>query len=182
MHNGGKSDIRSTMVKKAEAPDNIARRAAFSRCQRYRYQLERRWEGKSPPKRVVFIGLNPSTADHQIDDPTIRRCMGFACSWGYNVLTVVNLFAYRTPYPAELKKAIDPVGAYNSRHLNRVISEADLVVACWGRHGGWQKQDKRLVKRFKDRLYCLAENNDGSPVHPLYQRSTAQPSPWPNKS
>lgn len=161
------------------AMDNIKRTAAFSRCQRYRYQLERRWDNDSPAKRVVFIGLNPSTADHRMDDPTIRRCMGFTRSWGYNVLTVVNLFAFRTPYPAELKRTIDPVGPYNARHLSRVIRSADLVIACWGRHGGWKNQDTHLLKRFKDRLFCLAENSDASPAHPLYQRATTQPSPWP---
>lgn len=181
MHNGGRLKIRSTVAKKEEALNTITRKAAFSRCNLYRYQLERRWDRESQSKRVVFIGLNPSTADHQVDDPTIRRCMGFARSWGYNVVTVVNLFAYRTPYPAELKKAIDPVGARNTRYLSRVIREADLVIACWGRDGGWWEQDKRLVNRFKDRLYCLAENSDGSPAHPLYQRATTKPSPWPKK-
>ena len=163
---------------KERTVSNITRKAAFSRCQRYRYQLERRWECESPAKRVVFIGLNPSTADHRVDDPTIRRCMGFTRSWGYNTLTVVNLFAYRTPYPAELKKVLDPVGAYNSRHVGSVIRDADLVIACWGRNGCWLEQDKQLVGRFKDRLFCLAENSDGSPAHPLYQPATAQPSRW----
>ena len=179
MHNGWRLENRSTVAKKEEALNNITRKAAFSRCQRYRYTLERRWEIKKPAKRVVFIGLNPSTADHRVDDPTIRRCMGFARSWGFNELTVVNLFAYRTPYPTELKQASDPIGVYNSRYLGRVIREADLIIACWGRHGTWRNQDTRLANRFRDRLFCLAENNDGSPVHPLYQKSTAQPRPWP---
>ena len=156
----------------------ITRTATFSRCLDYRYTLERRWNSETADKRVVFVGLNPSTADHRVDDPTIRRCIGFARSWGYNVLTVVNLFAYRTPYPSELRKASDPIGSSNSRHLGRVIRESDLVIACWGRHGSWQAQDKRLEKRFKDRLNCLAINNDGSPAHPLYQRATVTPIPW----
>lgn len=167
------------MAKKEETLNNITRKAVFSRCKRYRYQLTRRWDREAPERHVVFIGLNPSTADHQVDDPTIRRCMGFTRNWGYNTLTVINLFAYRTPYPVELKKSADPIGPQNSRHLGRVIRSADLVIACWGRHGGWQEQDQRLLRRFGDRLYCLAENNDGSPAHPLYQKSTVQPLRWP---
>ena len=107
------------MPTQSESP--IKRRAVFSRCKTYRYSLERLWETETPVKRVVFIGLNPSTADHRVDDPTIRRCMGFAERWGYNALRVVNLFAYRTPYPEELKKAQDPVGPYNAKHLGAAI-------------------------------------------------------------
>lgn len=156
----------------------IKRNAAFSRCKTYRYTLERVWEDGKPLARVVFIGLNPSTADHRVDDPTIRRCMGFTRSWGYNMLTVVNLFAYRTPYPAVLKKAQDPIGPYNVKYLGKVIREAELVIACWGKDGAWLKQDVRLSKRFVGTLQCLAMNKDGSPAHPLYQRSEKTPEPW----
>jgi len=78
----------------------IERKASFSHCKRYRYQLLRRWEGGIG--RCVIVGLNPSTADAQNDDPTIRRCMGFAQDWGFNELIMVNLFAYRTPHPLHL--------------------------------------------------------------------------------
>ncbi len=158
--------------------ENITRTAAFSRCKRYRYKLERYWANDEAARRVVFIGLNPSTADHRVDDPTIRRCMDFTRRWGFNALTVINLFAYRTPYPNELKNAIDPVGPYNSKHLHQAIDNADLVIACWGRHGGWKEQDKRLAKRYVGQLFCLAINTDGSPAHPLYQRADTQPMVW----
>jgi len=157
---------------------NITRSASFSRCKRYRYRLQRQWETTDDAKRVVFIGLNPSTADHQVDDPTIRRCMDFSQRWGYNVLTVINLFAFRTPYPEELKKATDPVGPYNFRHMHEVISAADLVIACWGRHGDMLEQNERIAKKYSAQLYCLATNSDGSPAHPLYQRAKTRPKPW----
>jgi len=160
----------------------ITRHAAFSRCKTYRYSLERVWESKAPLKRVVFIGLNPSTADHRVDDPTIRRCMGFAQSWGFNALSVVNLFAYRTPYPDELKKAIDPIGPYNVTHLGKIIRQADLAIACWGKDGSWMKQDVRLARRFGNKLRCLAINKDGSPAHPLYQRADKKHQVWSSLS
>jgi len=81
---------------------NVVRSASFSRCGKYRYQLVRQWvDGQGC---CVFIGLNPSTADHRNDDPTIRRCMGFARRWGYQKMVMINLFAYRTPHPAELNE------------------------------------------------------------------------------
>jgi len=156
----------------------MVRGASFSRCKQYRYRLERRWNDSSKERRVVFIGLNPSTADHRIDDPTIRRCMDFTKTWGYNAVTVINLFAYRTPYPSELKKASSPIGPYNVHHMGQAIKQADLVIACWGRDGGWLEQDKRLAKRYQGQICCLGINKDGSPVHPLYQRADTQPKQW----
>lgn len=157
---------------------DITRTASFSRCKQYRYKLERRWNQHAPTRRVVFIGLNPSTADHRVDDPTIRRCMDFTQRWGYNSVSVVNLFAYRTPYPKLLRQALDPIGPYNTKHLKNVIDAADLVIACWGKHGNWQDRDKRLAKRYSNALHCLAVNRDGSPAHPLYQRADTQPMRW----
>ncbi len=167
-----------TVILTTSSKPNIKRSAAFSRCKTYRYALTRQWQDSKPDQHVVFIGLNPSTADHRKDDPTIRRCMGFTRSWGYNNLTVINLFAFRTPYPEELKKVDDPVGPYNTKHLGRIISQADLVIACWGKDGAWLEQDKRLAKRYEGKLHCLAINKDGSPAHPLYQRADKTPEPW----
>lgn len=104
--------------------------------------------------------------------------MGFTRSWGYNALTVVNLFAYRTPYPDELKRAEDPIGPYNTKRISTAIRQADLVIACWGKDGAWLHQDQRLAKRFSGKLHCLAMNKDGSPAHPLYQRADKIPEAW----
>lgn len=75
----------------------IVQSADFSACGTYRYALRKIWLPAAP--QVLFIGLNPSTADEKSDDPTIRRCLGFARSWGYGGLIVANLFAYRTTAP-----------------------------------------------------------------------------------
>ena len=83
--------------------------AIFSECKKYRYLLWRKW-GKSPhSKYVMFVGLNPSTADESIDDPTIRRCICFAKDWGYDGLFMANLFAYRATYPVDMFKFAEPI-------------------------------------------------------------------------
>ena len=82
--------------------------AMFSPCRSYRYSLWRTWDSQKPI--VVFIGLNPSTADETVNDPTMRRCIGFARLWGYGGMVVVNLFAYCATKPTVLRHVADPVG------------------------------------------------------------------------
>src|SRR5258705_129238 len=107
--------------------------AIISNCGTYRYRLERVLGPQ--PKTCMFIMLNPSTADHVINDLTIKRCLGFAAACGCGRLLVGNLFAYRTTYPAELRRAVQPEGSYNSRHLKKMCVESDLVIAAWGEDG-----------------------------------------------
>jgi hypothetical protein len=89
--------------------------AISSPCRTYRYSLFRVWNPKFPS--VMFVGLNPSTADEQEDDPTVRRCVGFARKWNFGGLILVNLFAYRSTDPAGLLEAEDPVGPGNDKHI-----------------------------------------------------------------
>src|SRR3989449_11540410 len=103
--------------------------ACFSRCGTYRYALWRRW---AAGPQVLFVMLNPSTADAQRDDPTIRRCIGFARRWGCGGIEVVNLFALRATDPRRLRYTRDPVGPENVAHLARAAGRASLVGAAWG--------------------------------------------------
>ena len=139
--------------------------AAFSRNQLYRYWLKREWDCALPS--CAFIGLNPSTADASCDDPTIRRIIGFAQSWGYGSVTVVNLFAYRATQPSVLKAAESPVGPRNNYWIRRVTAEADTVVAAWGNHGLLMGRHKWTLGCI-DSLYCLGITKQGQPRHPLY--------------
>ncbi len=152
----------------------ISQKARFSRCRRYRYSLERRW--KSGSGKVLFIGLNPSTADHHQDDPTIRRCVRFARDWGFAAMEVVNLFAYRATYPADLKAAADPVGPANDRWINRCHQQADLTVACWGNDGAFLDRASKIRQKLDD-LHCLQMNRSAEPAHPLYMRAELRPRP-----
>src|SRR5881396_744410 len=107
--------------------------ATFSRDRRYRYRLWRRWDRSRAV--VAFVMLNPSTADAMHDDPTIRRCIGFARNWGFGGVDVVNLFALRATDPRALRRAHDPVGPANDRHIASAGSRASLVILAWGAQG-----------------------------------------------
>ena len=99
----------------------------------YRYLLSRVWaEEGEKAKTVTFVMLNPSSADADIDDPTVNRCVSFAEGWGFNSLYIVNLFAFRTPYPAKLLKVEDPIGPANLQTIAMAVQMSDKVVCAWG--------------------------------------------------
>ena len=147
----------------------IRRDAVFDARGRYRYSLTRRWEGGRG--RVAMILLNPSTADARRDDPTLRRCIGFARGWGFQTLEVVNLFAFRTPHPARLRQARFPIGPENDAHLLRAVGEAERVVLAWGVHGNWRGRDAQvlaLLGAVRNDWVCLGRTRDGLPRHVLF--------------
>lgn len=157
----------------------MRRGATFDATGQYRYRLWRSWDGSLP--RVAFVMLNPSTADHRQDDPTIRRCIGFARDWGYGGLLVVNLFAYRTPSVAALFQVRDPVGPDNDRHLAEVGRRAAAVVLAWGVHGardGRAEGVLGLLGRCRAPLLCLGTTRHGHPRHPLYLPGSIRPAPF----
>ena len=145
----------------------VNKNATFSDCRKYRYALSRTWDGKK--KTILFIGLNPSTADEKIDDPTIRRCINYAQNWGYGSLLMVNLFAYRATMPSELKNVKNPIGNDNDLHIIELSKKADIAVAAWGNEGTLLNRDKE-VKKILPNLMCLKINKSGQPSHPLYQK------------
>ncbi|MEM0953299.1 MAG: DUF1643 domain-containing protein [Pseudomonadota bacterium] len=157
--------------------------AAISDCGQYRYWLERGWDTRRGIGTVVFVGLNPSTADASQDDPTIRRCKGFAKSWGYAGLVMLNLFAYRATDPAEMKAAADPVGPECDAYIEHIMKHVHIwdVVCCWGAHGGYQDRDVEVVALLRDlkaNLYHLGLTQGGNPKHPLYLRKDTPMTRW----
>lgn len=143
-------------------------RALISPCQRYRYRLERSW---GDDRLLTFVMLNPSTADEHLDDPTIRRCMGFARREGCDGIVVANLYAWRATSPADLWKAVDPYGPDNDAALERVAREAQGPVVCgWGVHGGKNNRPIALMQNAGAVLVCLGHTKGGNPRHPLYVR------------
>lgn len=154
----------------------LVRRAWFSPCGRYRYRLTRTWGREGT---LAFILLNPSTADASRDDPTLRRCIGLARSWGYGSIEVVNLFAWRATHPADLRKAAAPVGPVNGRALRQALRRADAIVVAWGNHGAWHDAGPRLLKRLlRDshgrEIACVGWTRLGHPRHVLYVRRDSQ--------
>ncbi len=151
--------------------------ATFSPCRTYRYTLKRVWDAELPT--LAFILLNPSTADETANDPTIRRCIGFAQLWGFGTLVAANIFALRSTYPKDLRLIDDPVGPGNDRAIKRLIKSADLVVAAWGGHGRYLNRGARVLSMLPDDAVCLGVNADGAPKHPLYLRSDTKRRPLP---
>src|SRR5262249_26275901 len=117
----------------------MLRSAAFSPCRKFRYSLSRTWNPKLAS--VMFVGLNPSTADEQEDDPTVRRCIGFARKWKFGGVILVNLFAYRTTDPSGLLEAADPIGPANDRHILASARGAGCIVLAWGTRGVFLDRD-----------------------------------------
>ncbi|MFT4928999.1 MAG: hypothetical protein ACI8WB_005125 [Phenylobacterium sp.] len=142
--------------------------AKLSRCRQYRYALWRTWDDSKP--YVMFVGLNPSTADEKFDDPTLTRCINYAKSWGFGGVCMANLFAFRATDPAVMKLADNPVGSQNNKWLKKLASEAGLVVAAWGNDGVYLGRSKKVRARLPN-LHCLKINKSGEPAHPLYQKA-----------
>jgi hypothetical protein len=152
------------------------RGAVLSDDREYRYRLRRCWDVTDPI--VAFVMLNPSTADETADDPTVRRCIGYAKEWGYGTLLVGNLFALRTPNPDDLTDHPRPVGPQNDAWLRRIATEADRVVAAWGANGDIMGRGEVVAKQLDSELHALDTTRDGHPVHPLYQPAGIDPEPY----
>ncbi|MBW8036734.1 MAG: DUF1643 domain-containing protein [Planctomycetes bacterium] len=148
--------------------------AVFSRGKRYRYLLRRRISKGN--KVFLIIGLNPSTADGTKDDPTIRRCAGFAERMDYDILTVVNLFALRSTDPHKLKQTTNPIGRLNDAWIVRVARKAHKIVLAWGAGADWapERSNQLLSLLAHHDLYCFGTTQSGAPRHPLYLRSDAE--------
>lgn len=145
--------------------------AIFSECRKYRYALWRVWEDSKP--FVMFIGLNPSTANEETDDPTIRRVKRFAWDWGYGGVYMMNLFAWVTPDPFELKSVPDPIGK-NNDWLKKISRSCNEVIFAWGSFDEAKARSKEVTVMFENSK-ALVINKDGSPRHPLYVRADTKP-------
>ena len=162
--------------------DIIEHRAEFSPCGDYRYTLSRVWNPDAPP--IAFIGLNPSTATAELDDPTVRRCINFARNWGHGGMVMLNLFAYRATEPARLKASPRPVGEGNNAAIAKAASLAlrgeGRILAAWGNHGAHLNRAAEVLALLKDApLFCLGITASGQPLHPLYQPGAAKPRHFP---
>lgn len=148
--------------------------AKLSECRKYRFALWRTWDESKP--YVMFVGLNPSTADEKTDDPTLTRCINYAKLWGFGGVCMANIFAYRATEPNNMKAAMDPVGAENNDWLKKLSSDAGMVVAAWGNDGSYLGRSGQ-VKKLLPNLHCLKLNKSGEPAHPLYQKADIKPVP-----
>ena len=152
--------------------------AKFSDCGKYRFWLKRIWDEELP--QLQLIGLNPSTANAETDDPTIRRVAGtadrnwlngLAAANGYGGIWMTNLFPFITAYPSELRT--DDIGiSLNDFVLRATAIYCRDVCFCWGNFDVLGR-DKVVMEMFPDAL-CFGKNKNGSPKHPLYLKSTTE--------
>lgn len=155
------------------------RGAILSECGVFRFRLWRTWGTGS---RLGFVMLNPSTADSDRDDPTIRRCVQFARDLGYHGIEVVNVFPLRATDPADLVAVVRQRGANyaaqrpaRDKHVREAIAMCGLVLAAWGAHP--LAVDEARTLPVAD-WHALGTTKDGAPRHPLYLRADARPVPW----
>ncbi len=151
---------------------NAARGALLSDCGRYRYRLWRLWNRDAPV--MTWVLLNPSTADASVDDPTLRKCIGFAKAHQHGGVILVNLFAWRATDPSELTGVADPVGPENDEHIRWACGAPMLgtVVAGWGAEKCAERRARSalMIMRGPDsrRVQCFGKSKNGHPRHPLY--------------
>jgi hypothetical protein len=148
--------------------------ADFSEDRKYRYRLWRKWREDVPS--LMWIMLNPSTADESKDDPTIKRVMGFSINWGFGGCEIFNLFGWRSTYPVNLRQSPDPVGPQNDVLLTKAAWNDRPIVCAWGnvcKELKWREKDVLILLEGRD-LRCLKLTAKGGPIHPLYQPAKAQ--------
>jgi len=126
---------------------------------------------------AMFVGLNPSTADETLDDPTIRKCVGFAKRWGFGALCMTNLFAYRETNPRKMMGFGRPVGDENDQWLTACARDAGQIIAAWGTNGDFMARDEEVLKLL-DGVECLRRTKSGFPEHPLYVPYEIQPTAY----
>ena len=144
--------------------------AIFSNDKKYRYVLWRIWNNDLP--KLMFIGLNPSTANQHKNDNTINRIKGLCVSLGFGGFYMLNLFTYITAYPRELNECLDPVGP-SDKYISMYIEKVNKTVLCYGSFK--QAKNRAIeVKHLLNDVYCLGINRDGSPLHPLYCPTNSQ--------
>lgn len=145
--------------------------ADFSEDRKYRYKLWRTWDESKP--KVMFIGLNPSTANETDPDPTVTRCINFAKSWGFGGMFMMNLFAYVSTDPKKLVTSGEDI--YVNRHkLIETALESDLTVFCWGCFKQAAERAKDIIELFP-RGHCIRRTKSGNPEHPLYLPGNLKP-------
>jgi hypothetical protein len=162
--------------------------AVFDESGQYRYVLSRdvattgSWEdGTAAGGALLFVLLNPSTADADHNDPTIAKCCRFAISWRYRHVTICNIFALRATDPKWLTtEGGAAVGPLNDAHITEQARRADLIVCAWGAHGAIDDRGYRVFQRLShlDKLYALSFTKSGQPGHPLYLKGDSRPIRW----
>ena len=147
--------------------------AVLSDCGKYRYLLRRVWDASLP--RALYIMLNPSTADAQQDDATIRSCVRLVSELGYGSIEVVNLMAWRATDPKDLPgKPSEAMGPNNPKTIEAAVHRCDVAICAWGAHPYAQQFAagvRDIISLYRPTAYCFGKTKAGAPKHPLYIKS-----------
>lgn len=152
---------------------------SFSECRTYRYDLTRTWDDTL--QHVLWIMLNPSTADIERDDRTLRRVQSYSEAWGYGGVVVCNLFALRSTDPTVLKRHPDPVGPDNDGFIREWVesTRVGLIVAAWGTHGALHNRALLIDRELVDHeVWCVGTTASGQPRHPCRLGDAERPRRW----
>ncbi len=147
--------------------------ATFSECKSYRYQLWRQWAYEG--RWAHFCMLNPSTADHEVEDPTVSRCIQYAKDNGYAGTYITNLFAFRSTDPKALYSHPNPVGPDNDAAIIDAYECSSMTICAWGTHGALHDRGEQVLKMLGPGVCCLKLTKDGFPGHPLYLKRDLKP-------
>lgn len=166
------------MIRRTHEEPGRQSEALHSDCGLYRYLLTRRWgQGGT----LLYVMLNPSTADERQNDPTIERCERRARAMGFGSFKVANLFGWKATLPKDLKRAADPIGQHNDEVLLNAATHADLILCGWGTHGAHLGRGEAVRGKLAAAnlpLWSLGLTKDGHPRHPLYISYATEPQIW----
>lgn len=182
----------ATLLPDKTAKGDGGRAAVFSACGQFRYRLDiplntqqSLFASELKGGRCTFLMLNPSTADQNVNDPTVRRVVQYAKDWGFSDVTVLNLFAYRSTDPDKLLDMglANSIGPKNDRYIEDVVAKSSRIVVAWGRTFQQEEVFRARVRAVVRMLahktvLTLGLNDDGSPKHPLYVEKSVVPRPF----
>lgn len=173
------------MIVRDHVDGDVHSKVWFDRDRKYRYYLQRRWQDDGP--LMIWLMLNPSTADEEKNDPTLVRCQAFARRDGFSGFGVINLFAFRTPYPEKMSWEADPVGPDNDttiEEMGRRVAygaEGSVMIAGWGTHKAARYRGPEVTQRLTNMgvdLGCFGMTKAGLPRHPLYLPAASERIPY----
>jgi len=151
-------------------PTNYENKCEFSPDQKYRYYLQRNFK-KNAKNLLVFIMLNPSTANEQYNDPTVERCQNHALNKNYDGMIILNIFAYRTTNPKQLLQTKNPIGEKNNQTIINTIKKHQNIICAWGNHGkilNRSNEIKKILKKHRKKTQAFEITKQNEPKHPLY--------------
>lgn len=170
------SELRDALIHRSHHADGCLSHVWYSQCDRYRYGLSRIWNAQQPA--LMFLMLNPSTADEHRNDPTVARCETRARAMGFGAVMIANIFAFRATRPQDLKRAKAPNGDMNNALLDCWSTQAGMTIAAWGVHGGHLGRGVEVARRYRGDMHHLGLTKDGHPRHPLYVSFKTTPTAW----